>query len=177
MTAELVHSIADAHREAVTPAIAWAVAAGAGLRHRDRQPGVEIEFLAERSLFRRVGIVFREGNRGRAAIEPLQRVRAGRRFLLQRDLLRLADEGRAKAGAGKSDDEGKSGAERKRTSWKAARHYRFFLKLFCDRGRGDDSARRGRCHPLRIKKNFMYEADGVREITVLSELISCSATE
>src|ERR1044071_8595962 len=53
VAAELRHAVTDADRQAVAPTEARAVTARAGLRRRHRKPRVEIELLAELSLFRR----------------------------------------------------------------------------------------------------------------------------
>ena len=54
-------SVADADRQAVAPAEARAVTARAGLRRGHRKARVEIQLLAERGLFRRIGIFLGNG--------------------------------------------------------------------------------------------------------------------
>jgi hypothetical protein len=95
--AELCHAVTDADREPVAPAKTGTVAACAGLRRTHRQSCVEIELLAQRGLFGRVGIVLREWNRQWPAILRLDRVDAAGRLLAEIDLARLADDRVAEA--------------------------------------------------------------------------------
>jgi hypothetical protein len=89
------------------------VAARAGLRHGDREPRIEIEFLAERGFFRRVWIFLRERDRRRTLVLRLHRIHAGSRFRRELDAARLADDDCTEADAGKAErtdtDEGGDG--------------------------------------------------------------------
>src|SRR5437773_720598 len=103
MAAELRHAVTDADRQTVAPAEARAVTARAGLRRRDRQPRVEIEFLAEGCLFRRVGIFLRERDRCRPLVLCLHRIDSGRSLRTEIDAAGFADDDRAEADAGKAE--------------------------------------------------------------------------
>jgi hypothetical protein len=103
MAAELVHAVTDADGKAVCPAEARAVAAAAGLRRGHRDARVEIEFLAERGLVRRVGIFLRKRNRRRPLVLRLQRIDAGVRGLSDIDAARLADDGGAERDGGEAE--------------------------------------------------------------------------
>jgi hypothetical protein len=88
----------------VAPAEARAVTTRAGLRRGHRKAGIEIELLAERSLFRRVWVVLGKRDGRRPAVLRLHSIDAGSRFLAEIDLAHFADERRTEADAGKAED-------------------------------------------------------------------------
>jgi len=73
------------------------------LRRRHRDPRIEIELLAERSLFGRVGIFLRERDRCRPLVLRLHRIDSGRSLRAEIGAPGFADDDRAEADAGKAE--------------------------------------------------------------------------
>ena len=102
MATELLHAIADADREGISPTETGAMTTSAGLCRGHRNPCIEVKLLAERGLLRRVRIVLRKGNRRRPTIKRLKGICAWCGLRLQRYLLGFSDESRSETKACKA---------------------------------------------------------------------------